>query len=460
MPTNKKKIKYIIIECFLVVFLVFTLCINIGNYKFNLFINNVIGSKFGIIQNLEKINKEYSSGNIIFNLFPDEEFLNNLKEREDILFVGKNIPTYLEIESNDKKAPLHSEVLKLVGTDQRYSYDFLIEKINLVEGTFFSDDELKEDSTASIISRKYADTHQLKIGDTYIIKSVIHDLNSQNHEHIEIKTTLKVTGIFEPNNFSEINEDSEESKFNKEMINTTIYVSNETSKKIISNQISEEINAFPQNKKDIRDPYGNTLTSKEDIINYLNKEKYYEISIIPKAESNISKIEKEIAKLLRQYPHLSLINTSYRYKKMFILGDYAIPLLILSVMLLIFFNVIFYFNISENSTNLKESKNKFLLKIVNLYVGANIGILLVKYYRPLYLNFKINYSNDMPKDYELYSYNILDKVILTDRNISEIMAITNKELLIVYCMVMILILLISLSIFYFINYKRNGYRRL
>ncbi|MCB5955087.1 hypothetical protein [Enterococcus sp. CWB-B31] len=459
MDIKRRSLIYVSIEFIMIILIVFALCITFGNIKFYNAVDNIIGPKMSIIQNLDKMSLDYATGYTITTTLPTEKTIEDLKKRNDISFFSLSIPAYLEIESDDHNNLEYPDTIKMVGMDQRFSYDFVIEKVNIVKGRTLSEEELNKDLGASIVSMEYASKYGLKLGDLYKIDSVIHEIDSPNR-HSEVTIQLEIVGIFEPNKFSAISENSEESKFNKEMINSSIYVSNETCKNIRTSLLTEEVNAFPDNYKGIIDPYGVEIKGKSDIINILEKEKNYEINIIPSKDINVSRLEKEISKILSTYPYVTLIKASDRYKKLKILGDFAIPVFIISLLLFIIFNIYILLKVLNGELILKRISIVFMLESLLLYVGGNLGILAAKNFRGFYLFILKTFSNVSPKDYEIPSYNRLDKVILTNENIVELMGLSTKEFLSLYGVTIVLCFVAIVIIAKLLAHNHNSYRRL
>lgn len=459
MRLTKKRISYIVFEIILTFFMTLMLVVSLGNNQFKLAIDNIIGNKIAIIQNMEKIATDYNSGHTITTIFPKNIDLNKLRKRNDVSFVSKSIPVYLEIETAEHKATRDAGTIKILGVDQNYFYDLIVEKVNISEGRAFVDKEISKDLRASMISKQYASEHGLKIGDSYTIESVIHEVGD-SHKHVDVQTFLTVVGIFEPNAFSIIREDSDESRFNKEMINTSIYVSNETAKEIRNSLIKEEVTYFPNNFKGIKNPYGEILTSKSDMISALEKEENYEISIIPTKEANVPKLERDISKLLKKYPYTSLINASNRYDKLSIISIFSIPLLLLSLMLFILFNAYLFLKAIGKKWRIKDFVLLSAIEFLILCVGTSIGIVMTTYFRESYLFILQRYSDLVPKDYEVASYNRLDKVILTNQNILELMNVSTKEFIALYVLIIICCFTLSIVISKVLLHRYKSYRRL
>lgn len=455
---NQKKI---FVHCFIEIilcclFFSFGLII-LGNINFNKIVDNVIGNKFSIIQDVIKISSDYESGRAITKTFPEEIFFADMRNDPSIDYISKSMPLYVETEDTEHPGDSedsHGDLYKLIGVDQRFFYDLVIEKVIIIEGRTFFEDDLNTNST--IISKEYALLNNVKIGDEIHLDALIHR-NKGEHEHVSSQLPLKVIGIFTPNHFNSFDTTSDEFKFNNTILNTNFYVPNSLVQTYREQLLKVELNYYPENYEGYLDPYRQKIDNKEELLKNLLMEEIFEISIIPNENISLSKFRNDLTKNIKNYPYMKVIDGNSRYKNLNILGNFAVPLFIASFISLVIFNTLYLKRISHT---VKGKIKKILSWFVINLISITISYFLVNKIVGAYLYVINRYSNLVPSEYEITQYYRLDKVILDNETIQKLMRLSFSETIFVGIIGTIFCGVSTLLIYYAWQRRNSNYRRL
>lgn len=454
MVKHNKIFVYCFIETILC-FLFFSFgIIVLGNYNFNIVIDNVIGNKFSIIQDIVKISSDYESGITITKTFPEEAFFSEIKNDPNIDYISKSIPLYIETEDTKDTVDSHGDLYKLIGVDQRFFYDLVIEKVIITEGRTFLDDDLNTNS--AIISKKYAILNNIKVGDKIDLEALIHS-NKGEHDHVTSQLPLKIIGIFTPNKFNSLDTTSDEFKFNSAILNTNFYVSNSLVRDYREKLLNIEVNNYPENYEEYLDPYKQKIDNKEELIRNLLMEEFFEISIIPNENISIYKFRNNLTKNIKSYPYMKIIDGNSRYKKLNIFGNFSIPLFIVSFVILDIFNIVAL----QKIRSIKIGKLKVFVAwfTINL-ISITLSYFLANKIRVGYLYVINRFSNLVPAEYEITQYYRLDKVILDNETIQKLMMLSFSETICAGILGITFGALITFIINCFLQRRDANYRRL
>lgn len=457
MFTQKKIVVHCFIETILCcLFFLFGLIV-LGNYNFNTVVDSVIGNKFSIIQDIVRISSDYESGITLTKTFPEEAFFTEIKNDPKIDYISKGIPLYVETEDTEHTVDsenLHGDLYKLIGVDQRFFYDLVIEKVTITEGRTFLKDDLNTNS--AIISKEYALLNNIKVGDKIYLEALIHS-NKGEHDHVTSQLPLKVIGIFTPNKFNSLDTTSDEFKFNSAILNTNFYVPNSLVQDYRKKLLTVEVNNYPENYEGYLDPYKQKINNKEKLIENLLMEDFFEISIIPNENISLSKFRNDLTKNIKKYPYMKVIDGNSRYKKLNIFGNFSIPLFILSFVTLVIFNTISLQRIRRTTTGkLKIFVSWFTINLISIPISYFLVNKIIGGY--LYL---INrFSNLVPAEYEITQYYRLDKVILDNETIHKLMMLSFSETICAGVLGIMFCTLITLIINYVLQRRDANYRRL
>ncbi|WP_078556314.1 ABC transporter permease [Bacillus alkalicellulosilyticus] len=119
---------------------------------------------------------------------------------------------------------------RLKGTNYAPILDFEEGKSQLVDGRVFTQEELENESTVAVISKKLAETNNLHVGDTFVLTNLVMDYSKEEEEIYSSRDiVLEIIGLFEPMNVDrESNNARDDGMWNymDTEIQNTIYVSN------------------------------------------------------------------------------------------------------------------------------------------------------------------------------------------------------------------------------------------
>lgn len=429
----------------------------LGNYNFNKVVDNTIGNKFSIIEDIVKMGSDYESGRTIIRTFPGDTFFEKMENDPNVDYISKSIPLYVETENKEHEAESedsHGELYKILGSDQRFFYDLLIEKVIIVDGRTFLENDLETNS--AIVSEEFAFQNNTKVGDEIYLDALIHRNNGE-HDHVDIPLPLKVIGIFAPNEFNWLDTTSDEFKFNNSILNTNIYVPNSLVQEFREKLLKVEIDNYPENFEDYLNPYNQKISNKEELLQNLLMEDYFEVSIIPNEDVSLSKFRNNLTRNIKDYPYMKVIDGNSRYKNLNVFGNFSIPLFIVSFIALIIFNTISLQKIIRIPTG--------KLKILIIWVGINILSIPLSYFLLKkivggYLYVLNRFSNLVPIEHEIPQYYRLDKVILDNETIQNLMKLSFSETAFFGVLGMILCAFITLLISYVLQRRDANYRRL
>ncbi len=146
---------------------------------------------------------------------------------------SENIESYQDEEMGEEvitHGPSMDFMLK--GINYAPVLDFKEEKGKLVDGRVFTEEEIDEGDSVTIISKKLAEKNNLHVGDTFTLDSAVYDFDENGEEDLigSRDVVLEIIGIFEP---SSIKEDQDENPENGMMdmmdseYQNTMYVPNE-----------------------------------------------------------------------------------------------------------------------------------------------------------------------------------------------------------------------------------------
>lgn len=457
MFTQKKIFVHCFIETILCcLFFSFGLIV-LGNINFNKIVDNIIGNKFSVIQDVVKISSDYESGRAITKTFPEETFFADMRTNPSIDYISKSIPLYVETEDTEHAGDSedsHGDLYKLIGVDQRFFYDLVIEKVMIIEGRTFLEDDLNTNS--AIISKEYALLNNVKIGDEIHLDALIHR-NTGDHDHVGSQLPLKVIGIFTPNNFNSFDTTSDEFKFNNAILNTNFYVPNSLIQTYREQLLNVEVNYYPENYEGYLDPYRQKIDNKEELLKNLLMEEIFEISIIPNENISISKFRNDLTKNIKDYPYMKVIDGNSRYKNLNIFGNFSVPLFIASFISLVIYNTLYLKRISR----IVRGKMKIFLSwiVINL-ISITISYFFVNKIVGAYLYIINRYSNLVPSEYEITQYYRLDKVILDNETIQKLMRLSFSETIFLGILGVIFCAISTLLIYYVLQRRNANYRRL
>ncbi|HFI0136303.1 TPA: ABC transporter permease, partial [Streptococcus suis] len=217
---KKLKTRKILLELLILLSLIFSWSILEGNVRLNYYLETIIGNKIGIAQNFNTIASDINAGKVIIRTYPDKDTLDQISNFPEVEYMSVSTPAYVVQDNLSENDPLKH--IKLIGGNQPFPYDLFIEKILLIDGRVFNQQEITQESNVALISENFARKNNLKIGDSYNIKAIgnrfehehehEHEHDSTDHDDI-ILIPIEIIGIFKANTTSLVSQDSKESQF-------------------------------------------------------------------------------------------------------------------------------------------------------------------------------------------------------------------------------------------------------
>lgn len=392
----KKKIKFFIILLILTILISISLCLisSYSNAK-----NNFKPSEndvFTITENeiTFKNNPPQKTNDIIP---PTEKKINNIGENKLVKYYDYYHPTYLEIKNF--KTSNNENIIKFIGINKPQTYDLYTNKIKLTSGRNLNLKEINSTSNKIILSNNIARLNNLSLNDNISIE-LVYRSKSNSSEFGTKKETFKIVGLFD------------EMANNKDKsITNNIYGSKILSKKLFDDLQILSLNQFPHDISDIIDNSNGLFKSKNDIIQSIKNEKYFE-SIYIVSENDSINFRLSSTNAIKSSPYFKMISKSDKFN--FITKDiqyihrYSYIILLLSSIIL--FSLIIF------NLNILKSKHIFLSFIVIIIFSFFIGSHSSKEiaFELIYPNGRMEghnrdiSSHNLEEDIDMYAFNRID----------------------------------------------------
>ncbi|MBM7280941.1 hypothetical protein J5581_00850 [Streptococcus suis] len=457
---KKLKTRKILLELLILLSLIFSWSILEGNVRLNYYLETIIGNKIGIAQNFNTIASDINAGKVIIKTYPDKDTLDQISNFPEVEYMSVSTPAYVVQDNLSENDPLKH--IKLIGGNQPFPYDLFIEKILLIDGRVFNQQEITQESNVALISENFARKNNLKIGDSYNIKAIgnrfehehehEHEHDSTDHDDI-ILIPIEIIGIFKANTTSLVSQDSKESQFYTNLLSTNIYITNNYAKIINSKLLTKQIETSPAEFENIKDFYGNTITDNDKLLKHLESFQTYEISIVPKNNRATNSIKDKLASKLKLFPYVKVLYSLERYDVYQIFPQITISIVVISFISLVTYYVYSFSNIRNNKQFIKHH-------ILSIMLSFVLGIGLSNYCSNIYINYISQYSPKFPIQDDIPIYNNLDKIKLTTINMIELRSVPMVHEFLVYLSLIFIALILSFLIYKLKKYRDKKYVRL
>ncbi|MGX7417594.1 ABC transporter permease [Carnobacterium gallinarum] len=212
-------------------------------------VENTIKKKLGSIATIElDLQKLQESEDMTKIPSLDEKKINAFGKRPEVKYYDYNIDKYVTSEtitpykpdsSDNKDAMVIGGVggseFKLKGVQYASILDFKEKKAKLIAGRTFTEEEIKNNRSSTLISKKLADANNLSVGDTFTMKNAVYDYSQRDTEAIASRDIqMEVIGIFDPLEAKKSDDSKEKKSLSSDFFNTdfqnTLYVPNEVAK--------------------------------------------------------------------------------------------------------------------------------------------------------------------------------------------------------------------------------------
>lgn len=223
-----------------------------------------------------------------------------------VKYYDYSMPTYLTSETtrsyygegmDDEEFMMYEPMgqFQVKGINYAPVLDFEEGKGNLVDGRVFTQDEINNGSSVTIISKKVAELNNLHVGDTFTLDNSIHDYDFETGEEtvaVERDVVLEIIGIFE----SQLMKEDTDEDPNQGMMDwldidyqNTIYVAN----KVLSAENNFHMEYYMKNNPEDAEMFeeGGSFD-------------YYEPIYVLNSHEDIEAFEQEVNPLLPQLYHV------------------------------------------------------------------------------------------------------------------------------------------------------------
>ncbi|WP_078551574.1 ABC transporter permease [Bacillus alkalicellulosilyticus] len=333
---------------------------------------------FNSLSDEEMMNFDYDPENIGVDLIKQVGELKYVKyyDYTTRTSIASNQLESVKDEMNDSNYSVEGYDMdfRLKGTNYAPILDFEEGKSQLVDGRVFTQEELENDSTVAVISKKLAETNNLHVGDSLVLTTLVTRVTDFFTGEQEIYSSrdivLEVIGIFEPMNISPENARSDRMwYFLDTELQNTIYVSNG----IVSSETRYGIEKMMELDKD----YAEMMGDRE-------YEDYFEPMFILNSTDDVEAFKEEVMPLLPKFYSVKTATDQYDnisgpIKSMTKFSGYVLIVSIISSILIIGLVVLLFLRDRKRELgiylSLGESRGRVVGQIlIEVMIIALIGI--------------------------------------------------------------------------------------
>lgn len=318
--------------------------------------------------------------------------LNDVELYNLILYDGitsnniKSIKSAADTELTDEQ---WTNSFSLKGVDKKSIFDFAIDRVKLIDGNFFSENDFNSGKGSVIISSEIAKKNNLSVGDMILNEEPLSEDNES------LKTPLIVIGIFETNVNSKPQNDIQfEENINGSNILNTFYTTNN----------------FILNYRDQRIKLLNQIYPTE---NFQNSAEFYDLLLKLKNDTNPENfrsdssniLNSKLYKIILSYDQILTMNENLKQFEQFIqyiyIGSIAFAITAITTTLLLFLKsrkreIAIYLSLGEKKMNIIFQMITEIL--ISFAVSCLISIILL----PVIINISSIALNNLPDNSNEY----------------------------------------------------------